>query len=102
MQKSIIAATLVCGLALTACGAAEEPPADPQSENRDALLAYAKCMRDNGVDVPDPQFSEDGGAMVRIGPGTGLDPRSPKFQRAQKACAGKLRGPAGVTREESP
>ena len=72
---------------------------------REDSLAHARCMREHGLDFPDPQFSEDGGAMVRIGPGTGLDPRSPKFQRAQKACAKELGGaggPGGVTREVGP
>jgi hypothetical protein len=58
---------------------------DPQA----ALLAFAQCMRDHGIDMPDPQFSADGGAMIRIGgPGTRpeIDPSSEVFQAAQEAC----------------
>ena len=78
--------------------------AEEKAKVREESLAHARCMREHGLDFPDPQFSEDGGAMVRIGPGSGLDPRSPKFQRAQKACAGKLRfgGAGGATREVTP
>jgi hypothetical protein len=29
-------------------------------ERGDAVLEYAQCMRDNGVDLPDPEIGEDG------------------------------------------
>jgi hypothetical protein len=29
-------------------------------EEQDAILEYAQCMRDHGVDVPDPEIGEDG------------------------------------------
>ena len=73
MQIPIIAAALVCGLALTACGTDEPAAADREQANRDAMLAYARCMREHGVDMPDPQPGERG---IR------------------------LRAPEGVTREE--
>jgi len=64
-------------------GAAAGPSQDPQ----DAMLAYAKCMRDNGVDFPDPQpISGTGGQIQAIN----IDPTSPEFQKAQTACASKL------------
>jgi hypothetical protein len=50
----------------------------------DRFYLFAKCMRDHGVDVPDP---DPGGGPVRIGPGTGIDPENPRFQEAQQACA---------------
>jgi hypothetical protein len=68
--------------------AADEPD-DPQA----ALLAFAQCMRDHGIDMPDPQFSADGAAMIRIGgPGTRpeFDPESEVFQAAQEACGPQL------------
>ncbi len=33
------------------------------SEFEDALLEYAQCMRANGVDMPDPDFSSNGGII---------------------------------------
>jgi hypothetical protein len=61
-------------------------------------LKFAACMRSHGVpNFPDPQIQSGpgGGVGVRIGgPGSGLDPRSPAFQSAQKAC-GSLFGGAG-------
>lgn len=54
-------------------------PTDP----RDRALAYAQCMRENGVPkFPDPS---DGGAL-KITPETGVDPGSPEFAEAQEAC----------------
>jgi hypothetical protein len=34
--------------------------------------------------MPDPTFDENGGAQMRIG--KGLNPESPKFQKAEEAC----------------
>jgi hypothetical protein len=54
-----------------------------------AFLDFAACMRSHGVpSFPDPQFSNGG---VRIS-GGGVDPNSPAFQSAQKACGAKLPG----------
>lgn len=56
---------------------------EDQSEMQDRLLAFAECMRDNGIDMPDPEF--DGG-MARFGPPEGVDPEDPAFQEAQQTC----------------
>jgi hypothetical protein len=52
----------------------------------DKLVAYASCMREHGIDFPDPQVN--GGGVMIGGPGSkdSLDPRSPEFQAAQEAC----------------
>ena len=60
-----------------------------KQEFKDAALAHARCMREHGVDFPDPTFSEDGGAQIRLGKG-GPRPDDPEFKAAQKACAGTL------------
>lgn len=36
---------------------------DP-TEMQDELLEFAACMREHGVDMPDPEFSEEGGIMI--------------------------------------
>jgi hypothetical protein len=68
-------------------------PIDPKEQDR--ALKFAQCMRDNGVDMPDPDFT-GGGIRVTIGTpgGGGISPDSEVFQAAQKAC-GSLFGPAG-------
>lgn len=63
------------------------------SEYRDAALEYAECMRDHGIDMPDPTFDEDGGTRVVMGPGEGGGPDvgpdgqpSEEFRAASEAC----------------
>ena len=57
----------------------DRPPADMQ-----ALLRYARCMREHGVaDFPDPDA--EGNFRVLAG-STGPGPKSPSFQRALQAC----------------
>ena len=78
-----------------------KPPAlsaEQEQEFKRQALRHAKCMRDNGVDFPDPSFGEDGGAVVDIGPDSGLNPSSPAFRRAQERCRTLMGGPgAGGT-----
>ncbi len=101
---------LATGVALALAGCGADPASDAGggagagASAAEGALAFARCMREQGIDFPDPEFPEEGGARVRIGPGTGIDPSSPKFQRAQKACAKELKGGpfGGPQREESP
>ncbi|MFF1610085.1 hypothetical protein ACFVYA_20085 [Amycolatopsis sp. NPDC058278] len=53
----------------------------PSAEDLDKMRKEAKCMREHGVDMPDPDPSGKGG--MRIG-GPGDDPK--KFEEAAKAC----------------
>jgi hypothetical protein len=79
-----------------------EPPelSDEQREEfKDAALEHARCMREHGIDFPDPTFGEDGGAQIRIRPGSGVDPDDPEFREAQEACADKL---GGILQERRP
>jgi hypothetical protein len=58
---------------------------------RTQLLAYAKCMRDNGVDFPDPQFDSNGQPQFnRQNGGSFADLRNnPSFAKARTACESK-------------
>jgi hypothetical protein len=47
------------------------------------MLKLAYCMRAHGV----PKFPDPTSNGIRISPSSGLDPQSPQFQAAQKACA---------------
>ncbi|MGW4061882.1 hypothetical protein ACWEGE_26640 [Amycolatopsis sp. NPDC004747] len=53
----------------------------PSAEELDKMRKDAKCMRDHGIDMPDPDPSGKG--ATRIG-GVGDDPK--KFEEAAKAC----------------
>ncbi|MCL1588552.1 MAG: hypothetical protein M3092_09040 [Actinomycetia bacterium] len=61
---------------------------EDRTEREDELLAFAACARDNGYDMPDPDFSTpqspgSGGG----GPFAGLDREDPAFQTALAACS---------------
>jgi hypothetical protein len=64
-------------------------PMDPArlEEEKQKLLAFAQCMRDHGIDFPDPEISSDGGGLsVQMG-GPGMDTSSPGFKDASEACS---------------
>jgi hypothetical protein len=65
------------------------PPRDlsPQERARflDQALKFARCMRAHGVPMADPQADAHGIRMGVHG-GSGKDPDSPAFRRAQEAC----------------
>lgn len=68
-------------------GVVQEFERPDMSEMQDQMLAFAQCMRDHGVDMPDPEFSEDGAVTIFGGPGDpGMDPGDPTFQEANDAC----------------
>jgi hypothetical protein len=82
----------------TNAGAEEE---DPQ----EAALAWAKCMRENGVDVPDPEVGEGGRLTIRpgMGPGRRLDDAgSDAFREAMQECGRPFgnSGPPAVSDEQ--
>ena len=62
-----------------------EASEEEQAEFREEALAHAQCMREHGIDMPDPTFGENGEARMRIGPGSGVDPESAKFKEAEEA-----------------
>jgi hypothetical protein len=61
-------------------------------EMLDRMVEFAQCMREHGIDMPDPQA--DGGIMIQRnddgsatnGSGANIDPESEEFQAAQEAC----------------
>ena len=74
-------------LFFAACGGSSDPKtaADFKQDMRQAALRYAKCMRQHGVDMPDPQI--EGGRMTMQLGGPGASPANkPTMDRAQKAC----------------
>ena len=79
------------------------PPIEPeqQAEMQAEALAFAQCMRDHGIDMPDPQFGSNGGVAIQLGgpDGEGFDPRSPEFQEARETCGGAFGSGAGPDAE---
>ena len=73
-------------LGLAACGEDDRrrPPGAPLREEkpRQAELKFAGCMREQGIDMPDP--SAEGRRLFKVGGDSGISPE--EFERATKAC----------------
>jgi len=74
--------------------APQKPSPKQQQEMQDQALAFSRCMREHGVDMPDPNFDGEGHVSMKIDGASGLDPSDPKFEAAQQAC-GSAFGPKG-------
>jgi hypothetical protein len=103
LKRHRTAAVLVVGLALaaTACGSASAgskvaslggsdsgatATTTPLS-NQDAVLKFVACLRQNGLNVPDPTFDANGNVQGRIfGGASGVDPRSDANRAAIQKC----------------
>jgi len=59
------------------------PTAAQAAVYRTVMLRYARCIRAHGVaNMPDP----DGRGHLDIGPGSGVDVNSPRFEAAYQVC----------------
>jgi hypothetical protein len=59
--------------------------AEGDTDGKGSGLEYAQCMRENGVkEFPDP--TEDGKLTIKAKPGSGMDPNSPTWKKAEEAC----------------
>jgi hypothetical protein len=66
-------------------------------DSQEAILAFAACMRDNGIDMQDPTFDANGnatggGLFGAPGGDNNFDPSSDEFQTAIAACQSFLDG----------
>jgi hypothetical protein len=67
------------------------PLADPDDpEFQDSQLDFARCMRDEGIDVPDPQAGQAPGAGA-----AGIDTDDPAVQAALDECGSLIAGAFG-------
>ncbi len=48
-------------------GTFEPPSEEEQARMREQALEFSKCMREHGIDMPDPQFGENGEITVNAG-----------------------------------
>jgi hypothetical protein len=85
---SVTLAAVGCAISFAACGSSSKPNG-ASNPGRNGFVAFSVCMRSHGVpNFPDP--SNGGG--IKIGPATGINPRTPAFQAAQKTCFKLLPG----------
>jgi hypothetical protein len=74
----------------------KRPDPAQEAKARRQALAFARCMREHGIDMPDPQFEGNGAITQKI---TGPGDDRPAFEAANKACMKKvgMRGGFGFT-----
>ncbi|MGW4794188.1 hypothetical protein ACWEPC_17480 [Nonomuraea sp. NPDC004297] len=105
--SALVTAPFAFSLLLTGCGSGDGGGADvasvsggtgnpsaaakPSEDPQERALKFAQCMRENGVEVPDPDSS--GRFMMKFDKGTSPE----KVEAAQAACkqyapSGKLQG----------
>ncbi|MEV0353582.1 hypothetical protein AB0H88_48200 [Nonomuraea sp. NPDC050680] len=61
--------------------------AELKPEDTEQLRQFAACMRENGVDMPDPDAS---GKILGKGMARNFKPDDPAFKKAYEACRGKF------------
>jgi hypothetical protein len=69
-----------------------------QAKVKDAMLAYTRCMREQGVKIRDPEFSK-GGVLSSVGGPGQTNPDSPEFKAADKVChkyLSEVEGPGAI------
>lgn len=82
-------AQTTCAKRLSIAGGTPSPA--QQARALAAALKFSQCMRSHGVPTfPDPQTGNGGGITLKLDPSSGIDPSSPVFQSAQKACQPNL------------
>ena len=75
--------------AMEACRSVAGIPAPKplSQEEKDRQLEYARCMREHGVNMPDPTFGSGARSALPL-PSAG--PEKEKFDKAGKACGAKI------------
>jgi len=102
LQSSGAAAVAALLVTLCACGSGAgsgtgTSTAATASDKQEAALKWAQCMREHGVDMPDPEVDDKGRMRVQMRGGPGAN-----AEQAQKACQSLMEqiGPADLSLEE--
>ncbi len=103
----VVAFAATASLAVAGCGSGGDPSASgtgtkkgPDAATKKALLQFAQCMRDHGIDMPDPNFS--GGRVTMQSSAKNMSPE--KQKAAQQACQkyqAKIKPPAASAAEKA-
>jgi hypothetical protein len=100
IRMIVLALAATTSLAVAGCGKAGDPSVSgtgtakgPDAATKKALLQFAQCMRDHGIDMPDPNFS--GGRVTMQSKAKNMSPE--KAKAAEQACQkyqAKIKPPA--------
>jgi hypothetical protein len=86
---SISLAAIGFAIVLAACGSSSTKSSGSPAASSNQGVAFAECMRAHGLtNFPDP----GSGGGIQFSQGSGINPQSPGFQTAQKACGHLLPG----------
>ena len=96
----LVGAVVALTLAVAACGgggkangvaslsgsgkATATTSASSSYDDRQKALAWARCMRQHGINLPDPKFDAWGHSQQQLP--SGAQTKSPKFKAADQAC----------------
>jgi hypothetical protein len=73
---------------------------EQEAEMREQLLEFAECMRDHGIDMPDPVFEDNGRVTMSAEAGERFEPGDDEaFEAASEECGRD--GPGMVVRSSS-
>jgi hypothetical protein len=87
---AVLVAVPLLLLGLAACGGGSGGSSGGASDTsssedpQDRAVKFAQCMRDHGVDMPDPETDDKGRVRLRVGVGEKVD--KDKLDAAMKAC----------------
>ena len=87
-RSPLLLAAVGAALALGACGSSDDggnptSGASRQDKAFEGALKFSKCMREHGIDMPDPQRVGQGGIKLSGGK---VNFNDPKMKSAQSAC----------------
>lgn len=88
IRLRVLGAALATTLA-TGCGAGAEDQPDETgqtADSSDAVLEFSRCMRDNGVDIPDPKIDADGQIVFGDGEDSLGGATQEQYDAARKEC----------------
>jgi hypothetical protein len=98
-RAPLLLAAVVGALALGACGSGggngSGSAKSAQDKAFDGALKFAKCMRQHGVDMPDPQRTGGGIKITARGKAGTRDLDNPTMKAAQAACQKYLKAGGG-------
>ena len=95
---TITLTTALVALTLVACGDTDgddaSRPSSSQDKALDGALKFARCMRGEGIDFPDPK--KEGNGLVKVWGGSDQNPDNPRNRAAEAKCGKHLEQGGGA------